>query len=138
MSLPDESDDTWAVWPKSVTTKSSSAPHHRWTSTDSSVTTFCGRDRNVADIRVNLLAKEHRVQQSHEILLRIRDEVTQLAESMGANIKLVEVPPGPPVLSTITAEVYGPPEGNYAQQIEVARSVERSTGTRTRRGRPGR
>ncbi len=84
---------------------------------------FLRQGPNVADIRVNLLAKENRVQQSHEILLRIRDQVTQLAESMGANIKLVEVPPGPPVLSSITAEVYGPPEGNYAKQIEVARGV---------------
>lgn len=78
---------------------------------------------NVADIRVNLLAKEQRVQQSHEILLRIRDEITTLAESMSANIKLVEVPPGPPVLATITAEVYGPPDGDYAAQIDVARDV---------------
>ncbi|PAY16279.1 acriflavine resistance protein B [Rhodopirellula sp. SM50] len=84
---------------------------------------FLRQGPHVADIRVNLLAKEQRVQQSHEILLRIRDEVTELAESMGANIKLVEVPPGPPVLSTITAEVYGPPEGTYAQQIDVARNV---------------
>lgn len=84
---------------------------------------FLRKGPHVADIRVNLLAKEHRVQQSHEILLRIRNEVTQLAESMGANVKLVEVPPGPPVLSSITAEVYGPPERAYAQQIEVARNV---------------
>ncbi|NND96685.1 MAG: efflux RND transporter permease subunit [Pirellulaceae bacterium] len=85
---------------------------------------FLRQGPHVADIRVNLLAKEHRKQQSHEILLRIRDEVTELAESLGANIKLVEVPPGPPVMASITAEVYGPPEGNYAQQIEVARSVK--------------
>ncbi len=86
---------------------------------------FLRRGPNVADIRVNLLEKEHRVQQSHEILLRIRDEIAELADSMGANIKLVEVPPGPPVLSTITAEVYGPPEGNYADQIAVARTLRR-------------
>ncbi len=85
---------------------------------------FLRQGTNVADIRVNLLAKEHRVQQSHEILLRIRDEITALAESLGANIKLVEVPPGPPVLASITAEVYGPPDGNYATQIDVARTVK--------------
>jgi multidrug efflux pump subunit AcrB len=85
---------------------------------------FLREGTNVADIRVNLLAKEHRVQQSHEILLRIRDEITALAESMGANIKLVEVPPGPPVLASITAEVYGPPDGSYSTQIEVARTVK--------------
>lgn len=86
---------------------------------------FLRQGMNVADIRVNLLAKEHRVQQSHEILLRIRDEITALAESLDANIKLVEVPPGPPVLASITAEVYGPPDGNYATQIDVARTVKR-------------
>ncbi|MCA9139048.1 MAG: efflux RND transporter permease subunit [Planctomycetales bacterium] len=86
---------------------------------------FLRKGTNVADIRVNLLAKEQRVQQSHEILLRIRDEITELAESMGANIKLVEVPPGPPVLATITAEVYGPPEGEYSKQIDVAYAVKR-------------
>lgn len=86
---------------------------------------FLRQGPHVADIRVNLVSKDHRVQQSHEILLRIRDEITELAESMGANIKLVEVPPGPPVLSTITAEIYGPPEGTYAKQIEIAQAVER-------------
>ena len=80
---------------------------------------------HVADIRVNLVSKDHRSQQSHEILLRIRKKVAELALSMGANVKLVEVPPGPPVLSTITAEVYGPPHATYAEQIAVARLVER-------------
>src|SRR6056297_281231 len=79
---------------------------------------------HVADIRVNLLPKEHREQQSHEILLRIRKQVTELAASLGANVKLVEVPPGPPVLSTVTAEVYGPADGDYATQIDVARRVK--------------
>lgn len=85
---------------------------------------FLRQGPNVADIRVNLLRKERRVQQSHEILLRLRSEITELAQSLGANAKLVEVPPGPPVLSTITAEVYGPPDGTYADQIAVARLVE--------------
>lgn len=85
---------------------------------------FLRRGPNVADIRINLVAKEKRVQQSHEILLRIRDELTELGESLGANLKLVEVPPGPPVLSTITAEIYGPLEADYADQIAVARTVE--------------
>lgn len=84
---------------------------------------FLRTGTNVADIRVNLLAKERRVQQSHEILLRIRDEITTLGESMGANIKLVEVPPGPPVLASITAEIYGPPDGDYPTQINAARAV---------------
>lgn len=86
---------------------------------------FLRQGPHLADIRVNLLHKQQRVQQSHEILLRIRDEVTQLGRSLGANVKLVEVPPGPPVLSTITAEIYGPPDSRYEQLIEVARNVER-------------
>ncbi|WP_372722185.1 efflux RND transporter permease subunit, partial [Novipirellula sp.] len=84
---------------------------------------FLRQGANVADIRVNLIGKDFRVQQSHEILLRIRDEVTKLGTSLGANLKLVEVPPGPPVLASITAEVYGPPEGSYDDQIAVARTV---------------
>jgi multidrug efflux pump subunit AcrB len=85
---------------------------------------FLRSGAHVADIRVNLLPKDLRVQQSHEIILRIRDSLDELGQSLGANIKLVEVPPGPPVLSTITAEVYGPADGTYADQIAVARTVE--------------
>lgn len=86
---------------------------------------FLRQGPHLADIRVNLLHKQQRVQQSHEVLLRIRDDVTRLGQSLGANVKLVEVPPGPPVLSTITAEVYGPPESRYEQLIQVARNVEK-------------
>ncbi len=85
---------------------------------------FLRQGANVADIRVNLIGKDFRKQQSHEILLRIRDEVTQLGVSMGANIKLVEVPPGPPVMASITAEVYAPIDAPYSNQIAVARSVQ--------------
>ncbi|WP_044254127.1 efflux RND transporter permease subunit [Rhodopirellula sp. SWK7] len=84
---------------------------------------FLRQGNHVADIRVNLVDKDHRVQQSHELILRIRNDITALAESMGANAKLVEVPPGPPVLASITAEVYGPPEGRYDEQIALARRV---------------
>lgn len=85
---------------------------------------FLRQGPHLADIRVNLLHKQQRLQQSHEILLRIRNEVTKFGQSLGANVKLVEVPPGPPVLSTITAEVYGPAESRYEQLIEVARNIE--------------
>lgn len=68
---------------------------------------------NVADIRVNLLAKEERVQQSHEILLRLRDRLESVAAEWDAKIKLVEAPPGPPVISTIVAEIYGDPDMPY-------------------------
>jgi multidrug efflux pump subunit AcrB len=85
---------------------------------------FLRRGPHVADIRVNLVGKRQRVQQSHEILLRIREDLAAMGRSLGADIKLVEVPPGPPVLSTITAEVYGPVEGEYADQVAVAERVK--------------
>jgi len=75
---------------------------------------------NMADIQVNLTHKEHRNLQSHDIAKIVRPEVQKIGKKYGANVKVVEVPPGPPVLSTIVAEVYGP---DYDQQIEVARQV---------------
>ncbi|NMC19150.1 MAG: efflux RND transporter permease subunit [Thermogutta sp.] len=85
---------------------------------------FLRQGSNVADIRVNLLHKDHRPQQSHEMILRIRNDIAALARETGANVKLVEVPPGPPVISTITAEVYGPPDATYDQLIAVSKQVE--------------
>jgi multidrug efflux pump subunit AcrB len=78
---------------------------------------------NVADIRINLLPKERRVQQSHEIALRIRPEVERIGKAMGANIKIVEAPPGPPVLSTLVAEVYGPLEARYDDLVAVSKGI---------------
>ncbi len=75
---------------------------------------------NLADIRVNLVAKDKRQQQSHEIALRLRDDLTAVAARHGAKLKIVEVAPGPPVLSTLVAEVYGPPDLAYGQMIEAA------------------
>lgn len=86
---------------------------------------FLRKGTNVADIRVNLVPKEKRVQQSHEILLRVRKQLTELAETLGANIKLVEVPPGPPVLSTLTAEVYGPTGAHYGELAMAGKEVEK-------------
>jgi multidrug efflux pump subunit AcrB len=79
---------------------------------------------HLADIRVNLAPKKQRAQQSHTLLLRLRDDLTALAAEAGARLKLVEVPPGPPVLATITAEVYGPDGGDYASLIAAAQRVE--------------
>ncbi len=75
---------------------------------------------NMADIQVNLTHKEDRSLQSHDIAKIVRPEIQKIGEKYGANVKVVEVPPGPPVLSTIVAEIYGP---DYDQQIEVARQV---------------
>lgn len=76
---------------------------------------------NMADIQVNLLHKEDRDLQSHDIAKIVRPEVQKIAKKYGANVKIVEVPPGPPVLSTLVAEVYGP---NYEDQIKVANQVK--------------
>ncbi len=72
---------------------------------------------NVADIQVNLIDKKKRKEQSHDIAKDLRPHIQEVGEKFGANVKIVEVPPGPPVNSTIVAEVYGP---NYDQQIAVA------------------
>lgn len=76
---------------------------------------------NMADIQVNLLHKEDRDLQSHDIAKIVRPEVQKIAKKYGANVKIIEVPPGPPVLSTLVAEIYGP---DYKQQIEVANQVK--------------
>ncbi|QXP52781.1 efflux RND transporter permease subunit [Cellulophaga sp. HaHa_2_1] len=76
---------------------------------------------NMADIQVNLIDKEERAIQSHGIATLMRPDIQKIAAKYNANIKLVEVPPGPPVLSTIVAEVYGP---DYNEQIKIANSVQ--------------
>ncbi len=89
---------------------------------------YLRRGANVADIRINLAAKGKRAQQSHEITLRLRDELTAIARRHGANLKIVETPPGPPVIATVAAEVYAAPGVDYGQQIAAARRVrERMT-----------
>jgi multidrug efflux pump subunit AcrB len=74
-----------------------------------------------ADIRVNLIDKEERKRSSGDIVLAIRPDITKLAQEYGANIKLVEDPPGPPVRATVVAEIYGP---DYAKQREIARNIK--------------
>ena len=77
---------------------------------------------NMADIQVNLLPKGERKLQSHEIAKQVRHRLQPVADGFGARIKVAEVPPGPPVLETLVAEVYGPdPEGRLrlARQIRV-------------------
>ena len=82
---------------------------------------FLRRGPNVADIQVNFVPKEERDLQSHDIAKKIRGIVTPIAAAHGARVKVAEVPPGPPVLQTIVAEIYGP---DYDEQIEIARRVQ--------------
>ena len=77
----------------------------------------------LGDIQVNLVDKKHRSRQSHEIAVSVRDRIAEIAKKHGGNAKVVEVPPGPPVLSPIVAEVYGP---DYAGQISVAKEVRKA------------
>ena len=80
---------------------------------------------NVADIRVNLTDKTERKDQSHEIVLRLRKDLEKIAERLDANIKIVESPPGPPVISTIVAEIYGDPDKSYHDLISASASVRK-------------
>jgi multidrug efflux pump subunit AcrB len=78
---------------------------------------------HLGDIRIVLADKARRQQGSHEIALRMRPDIERIEKQYGANIKIVEMPPGPPVLSTLVAEVYGPPEAAYDDIIKVANRV---------------
>lgn len=82
---------------------------------------YLRQDKHEADIQVNLVEKSNRKDQSHDIAKRIRPEIQKIAANYGANAKVVEVPPGPPVLSTLVLEVYG---NNREEQFAVAREVE--------------
>jgi multidrug efflux pump subunit AcrB len=81
---------------------------------------FLRHGANQGDIQVNLLPIADRSRQSHPIAKAMRGPIDQIAARWGARVKIAEVPPGPPVLSTLVAEVYGP---TYARQIELARRV---------------
>ena len=78
---------------------------------------------NLADIRINLADKTLRKQQSHVILLRLRKDLEKIAQRNNVSLKLVEVPPGPPVVATLVAEVYGDPDKEYGQILESARKI---------------
>jgi multidrug efflux pump subunit AcrB len=71
---------------------------------------FMRRGANVADIQVNLLPKGKRRAQSHDVAKRVRPRVAAIAAKYGARVAVAEVPPGPPVLQTLVAEIYGPTE----------------------------
>jgi len=82
---------------------------------------FLRQAPNVADIQVNFLSKRERSRQSHAIASSLREPLNKVAALYGANIKIAEVPPGPPVLETLVAEVYGP---DYQRQTQIAKKIE--------------
>ncbi len=82
---------------------------------------FLRRGCNVADIQVNLVNKHERKRQSHAIAKSVRDKIHEIGRKYGANAKVAEVPPGPPVLQTLVAEIYGPDDDmrwTIAQQVK--------------------
>ena len=73
---------------------------------------FMRRGANIADLQINLVPKGERKAQSHDIAKRVRPRVAAIAAKYGARVAVAEVPPGPPVLQTLVAEIYGPTEEN--------------------------
>ncbi len=83
---------------------------------------FLRSGSNIADIQVNFVPKGERKAQSHDIAKRIRPEIQKIGDRFKArSVKIVEIPPGPPVLSTLVAEVYGP---HFDRQTEIARQIK--------------
>ena len=80
-----------------------------------------------ADIQVNLLPKHDRRNQSHDIAKQVRNRLQPLADRYGARIKVAEVPPGPPVLQTLVAEVYGPDQDARVHVASALRDLFRRT-----------
>lgn len=83
------------------------------------------RSSELADLRVGLAPKHERDEQSHAILLRLRPELESIAARHQASIKLVEIPPGPPVLSTLVAELSGPLDVSQAELAEAGHEMAR-------------
>lgn len=83
---------------------------------------FLRAGSNVVDIQVNFVGKGQRSEQSHDIAKRLRPELKKIADRYQAKIKVAEIPPGPPVLSTLVAEVYGP---ELKRQTAIAAEIKK-------------
>jgi multidrug efflux pump subunit AcrB len=79
---------------------------------------FLRSEARMVDIQVNLVPRGERSEQSHAIVVRLRPELEKLPRPQGARLKLVEIPPGPPVMDTLVAEVYGPSEGDRTRAAQ--------------------
>lgn len=78
---------------------------------------------HVAEVRINLAGKKNRELQSHAIGLRVRNQLQAIADRHRARLKLVETPPGPPVIASVVAEVYGPADHRYEDLLSAADTV---------------
>ena len=88
---------------------------------------FMRNGSTVADIQVNLLPKNQRSLQSHDIATRIRPPLTTIAAKYGASVAVAEVPPGPPVLQTLVAEIYGPTPESRLKLAQEVKNIFRNT-----------
>jgi multidrug efflux pump subunit AcrB len=88
---------------------------------------FMHRGANVADVQINLVPKNERKAQSHDIAKRVRPRVAEIAKKFGARVAVAEVPPGPPVLQTLVAEIYGPTEENRLKMAQKVIDIFHST-----------
>ncbi|HDS1206648.1 multidrug transporter AcrB [Shewanella algae] len=88
---------------------------------------FIRNSQELGDIQVNLSDKKHRDRDSHSIALAVRGPLQQIAQGFNANVKVVEVPPGPPVWSPIVAEVYGPSQDIRQQAARELQSLFQAT-----------
>jgi multidrug efflux pump subunit AcrB len=86
---------------------------------------YLRQDPSTADVRFSLIGKKRRAQQSHAITLRLRNDLHAIAKRHGANIKIVEIPPGPPVIATLAPEIYGNIGQPYHELIDAAKEVRR-------------
>ncbi|HQL23573.1 MAG TPA: efflux RND transporter permease subunit, partial [candidate division Zixibacteria bacterium] len=88
---------------------------------------FLRRGEHVADIQVNLLPKGERSAQSHDIATRVRPRVQEIARRFAARVAVAEVPPGPPVLQTLVAEIYGPTDSSRTMLAHAVKAIFDST-----------
>lgn len=76
---------------------------------------------HMGDLQVNLIHKKHRQRSSHEIAREVRSALAAIGRQFGASVKIIEVPPGPPVMAPLVAEIYGP---DYGEQQRIGRQLE--------------
>jgi multidrug efflux pump subunit AcrB len=88
---------------------------------------FLRRGGNVADVQVNLTAKGRRERQSHTIAVAVRPAVDSIARAWGGRAKIAEIPPGPPVLSTLVAEVYAADDSTRLAAARAVRTIMETT-----------
>jgi multidrug efflux pump subunit AcrB len=90
---------------------------------------FLRQAPHLADLQVNLTPKDDRTAQSHDVARRVRERLTPIARTSGATLQVTEVPPGPPVLQTLVAEVYGPDAGRRQEIAGAVKDIfERTAG----------